>query len=178
MNFTKTYMADHHPRFSHDAINRFLMEDEVSPDAVWQSIGHLVRSSENACLIFDDTVLDKRHSFKIELVRRQYSGNEHGIVKGIGVVNCVYVNLETHEHWIIDWRVYDPEGDGKTKLDHVREMFDAAIASKNLPVRTVLMDSWYAAKDLMMHIDKAGKLFYCPLKTNRKVDDSQGGKPI
>jgi hypothetical protein len=170
-------MADHHPRFSHDAINRFLMEDEVSPDAVWQSIGHLVRSSENACLIFDDTVLDKRHSFKIELVRRQYSGNEHGIVKGIGVVNCVYVNLETHEHWIIDWRVYDPEGDGKTKLDHVREMFDAAIASKNLPVRTVLMDSWYAAKDLMMHIDKAGKLFYCPLKTNRKVDDSQGENP-
>jgi hypothetical protein len=171
-------MADHHPGFSHDAINRFLMEDEVSSDAVWQSIGHLVRRSENACLIFDDTVLDKRHSFKLEWVRRQYSGNEHGIVKGIGVVNCVSVNLDTNEHWIIDWRVYDPEGDGKTKLDPVREMFDAAIASNNLPVRTVLMDSWYAAKDLMMHIDKAGKLFYCPLKTNRKVDDSQGGKPI
>ena len=86
-------MADHHPGFSHDAINRFLMEDEVSSDAVWQSIGHLVRRSENACLIFDDTVLDKRHSFKLEWVRRQYSGNEHGIVKGIGVVNCVSVNL-------------------------------------------------------------------------------------
>jgi hypothetical protein len=88
-NFTQTHMADHHIEFSHDAINRFLMEDDVSPDSVWQSVSHLVRRSENACLIFDDTVLDKRHSFKIELVRRQYSGNEHGVVKGIGVVNCL-----------------------------------------------------------------------------------------
>jgi hypothetical protein len=170
-------MAEHQPVFSHDAINRYLMEDDVSPDAVWQSVGHLVRRSGNACLIFDDTVLDKRHSFKIELVRRQYSGNEHGVVKGIGVVNCVYVNLDTGEHWIIDWRVYDPDGDGKTKLGHVRDMFDAAIQGKNLPFRAVLMDSWYATKDLMMHIDRAGKVFYCPLKSNRKVDDSGGERP-
>jgi hypothetical protein len=39
------------------------------------------------------------------------------------------------------------------------------------------MDSWYATKDLMIHISKAGKLFYCPLKSNRKVDDSQGQNP-
>ena len=28
-----------------------------------------------------------------------------------------------------------------------------------------------------MHIDKAGKVFYCPLKANRKVDDSGGERP-
>ena len=162
INYTQTYMADHHIWFSHDAINRYLMEDDVTPDAIWQSVGHLVRRSGNACLIFDDTVLDKRHSFKMELVRSQYSGNEHGVVKGIGVVNCAYVNLDSGEHWIIDWRVYDPDGDGKTKLDHVRDMFDDASQGKHLPFRTVLMDSWYATKDLMMHIDKAEKLFYCP----------------
>jgi hypothetical protein len=177
INYTQTYMADHHPGFSHDAINRYLMEDDVSQNAVWQSIGHFIRRSGNACLIFDDTVLDKHHSSKIELVRRQYSGNEHGIIKGIGVVNCLYVNLDTHEYWIIDWRIYDPDGDGKTKLDHVRDMFDDAIAGKQLPFRAVLMDSWYATKDLMVHFDKAGKLFYCPLKCNRKVDDSQGKTP-
>lgn len=176
-NHTQTYMADHHAVFSHDAINRYLSTDEVSPDEIWQSVGHLVRRSGNACLIFDDTVLDKRHSFKIGLVRNQYSGNEHGIVKGIGVVNCMYVNLDTGEYWIIDWRIYDPDTDGKTKLDHVQDMFDAAIANKRLLFRTVLMDSWYATKAVMMHIDQAGKLFYCPLKTNRKVDDSQGINP-
>lgn len=177
VNYTQTYMAEHQPVFSHDAINRYLMTDDVSQTAVWQSVAHLVRRSGNACLIFDDSVLDKRHSFKIELVRSQYSGNEHGVVKGIGVVNCLYVNLDTNDYWIIDWRVYDPAGDGKTKLDHVRDMFADAIASKHLPFRAVLMDSWYATKDLMMHIDQAGKLFYCPLKSNRKVDDSQGKNP-
>ena len=170
-------MAEHQPGFSHDAINRYLMEDEVSPNAVWQAVEHLVSRSGKACLIFDDTILDKRHSVKIELARRQYSGNEHGVVKGIGVVNCVYVNLDTGEHWIIDWRVYDPDGDGKSKLDHVRDRFDEVLHAKKLPFRAVLMDSWYATKNLMMHIDQAGKVFYCPIKSNRKVDDSQGEPP-
>ena len=37
-------------------------------------------------IIFDNTVLDKSHSHKIERVRRQYSGNAHGLVKGISAV--------------------------------------------------------------------------------------------
>jgi len=177
INYTITYMAEHHPAFSHDAINRYLMDDDVSPSAVWLAVKGDIHYSENACLIFDDTVLDKRHSFKIELVRRQYSGNEHGVIKGIGVVNCLYVNLDTLEYWIVDWRLYDPDADGKSKLDHVRDMFDDAVENKKLPFRAVLMDAWYAAKALMTHIDQAGKVFYCPLKCNRLVDESQGKNP-
>ena len=56
-------------------------------------------------------------------------------------------------------------------------MFDDAIAQKGLPFRAVLMDSWYAAKEVMLHIDRAGKTFYCPLHSNRKVDDSGGKNP-
>ncbi|GET39518.1 hypothetical protein MiSe_42880 [Microseira wollei NIES-4236] len=37
------------------------------------------------------------------------------------------------------------------------------------------MDSWYATKNLMQYIDKRGKIYYCPLKKNRLVDDT-GGK--
>jgi hypothetical protein len=33
----------------------------------------------------------KSFSFKIELVRRQYSGNAKKVIKGIGVVTCIYV---------------------------------------------------------------------------------------
>jgi hypothetical protein len=29
----------------------------------------------------------------------------------------------------------------------------------------------------MLHIDRAGKVFYCPLKCNRQVDDSRGESP-
>jgi len=28
----------------------------------------------------------------IELTRRQYSGNEHKVIRGIGIVNCIYCN--------------------------------------------------------------------------------------
>lgn len=41
-------------------------------------------------------------TFDIEIVRRQYSGNEHGVVKGIGVVSCIYVNPKTLQFWVID----------------------------------------------------------------------------
>jgi len=64
-NHTQTYIADHHISFSHDAINRYLSTDDVTPDSVWQSVGHLVRRSGNACLIFDDTVLDCQSASKI-----------------------------------------------------------------------------------------------------------------
>ena len=44
--------------------------------------------------MFDDSVLDKSGSKKIELARWQYSGTEHDTVMGVGVVNCIYYNPE------------------------------------------------------------------------------------
>jgi len=110
----------------------------------------------------------------IELTRRQYSGNEHKVIRGIGLVNCVYVNPETHCFWVIDYRIYDPDGDGKTKIDHLLEMLQGVAISKGLAFRTVLMDTWYASQKVMQAIDKLGKIYYCPLKKNRLVDDSEG----
>lgn len=176
-NYTQTYFADHHPTFSHDAINRYLNEDHVTPSAALSRIKYHITQHPNAYIVFDDSVSDKRYSSEIELVRRQYSGNEHRVINGIGVVNCLYVNPETGAYWIIDWRVYNPDVDGKTKLDHVREMFDHILLHKKLPFRTVLMDSWHATKDLMLHIERAEKVYFCPLKSNRKVDDSSGARP-
>ncbi|GGA20629.1 hypothetical protein CYANOKiyG1_35590 [Okeania sp. KiyG1] len=34
---------------------------------------------------------------KEALVRRQYSGNEHQVIRGIGVVNCIYFNPQTEQ---------------------------------------------------------------------------------
>ena len=53
-----------------------------------------------AYLIFDDTVINKKYGYNIEIARRQYSGNEHKVigisqscqVHGIGIVNCIYFN--------------------------------------------------------------------------------------
>lgn len=46
-----------------------------------------------------------------------------------------------------------------------------------LPFTTVLMDSWYATQPLMTQIDQLQKVYYCPLKSNRRVDDSGGTQP-
>ena len=71
-------------------------------------------------------------------MRRQYSGNAHGVINGIGVVTRVYINRKLRP----------------------------------------ILDSWYASKILMLHIEGLGKTYYCPLKTNRRVDDSNGAEPF
>ena len=141
---------------------------------VWEHVRGDIIQSPYGCIVFDDSVLDKNHSHSIDLVYRQYSGNAHGLIKGIGMVNALYVNPETQQYWVIDFRIFDPDGDGKSKLTHVREMLLALTEDKALAFNRVLMDGWYATKNLMLLIESLGKLYYCPLKSNRLVDDSGG----
>jgi hypothetical protein len=177
INYTLTNFADHSEKFSHDQINRYLRGERITPRLVWENIAKQVVPIENGDVVFDDTVLDKNQSFAIELVRRQYSGNAHGIIKGIGVVTCVYINPQLDDFWLIDYRIYDPAGDGKSKLDHVQEMLSHMVYHKQLPFQAVLMDTWYATKDLMLFVESLNKVYYCPLKDNRQVDDSGGEHP-
>ena len=176
-NYTLTYMAEHHPVFSHDAINRYLAEDDASSPVVWSAVKDEIHYSENACLIFDDTVLDKRYSSKIELVRHPYSGNEHGVIKGIGVVNCLYVNLARGN-------TGSSTGASTTRTRTARPSSAACGTCSTTPSKTKNCRSapwlWTPGtqpRRLMTHIDKAGKVYYCPLKCNRLVDDSQGKNP-
>jgi hypothetical protein len=177
INYTLTNFADHCERLSHDAVNRYLRGERITPRLVWDNVRSQVVVTERGYVVFDDTVLDKNYSHSIELVRRQYSGNAHGVIKGIGVVTCVYVNPERDRFWLIDYRIYDPTGDGHTKLDHVREMLSNIVYEKQLPFQAVLMDAWYATKDLMLYVESLRKIYYCPLKDNRQVDDSGGEQP-
>lgn len=177
MNFTLTNMAEHHERFSHDAMNRYLRGDKLTARMIWESVRGQVVMSKLGYVVFDDSILDKNYSHQIELVRRQYSGNAHAIIKGIGVVNCLYVNPELGQYWIIDYRIFDPDGDGKSKLDHVGDMLLSAVADKQLLFKTVLMDTWYAAKELMLLIESLHKIYVCPIKGNRLVDDSGQEQP-
>ena len=173
INYTQTYMAEHHETLSHDEINRWMREERLPASSlIWERAKEEIIFSERGYLVFDDTVLDKDYSHKMELVRRQYSGNAHAVIKGIGVVGCVYVNPDVNRHWIIDYRVFAPAFDGKSKLQHMLEMFDAALLVKKLPFLGVLMDSWYATAAVMQHIHKRRKFFYCPLKSNRLVWDT------
>ena len=133
--------------------------------------------TERGYVIFDDTVLDKRYAQQMELVRRQYSGTAKGVINGIGVVTCVYVNPTLDRFWLIDYRIYDPQTDDKSKLDRMIDMVSVWVNHRHLLFSTVLMDSWYATQAVMLHIESLGKHYYCPLKSNRQVDDSNAQLP-
>ena len=190
-NYTLTYFADHArtrsdaPRWSHDTINRYLRPwGHITPHLLWDNVRRDIIADARGYLLFDDTVLDKRHSREIEPAQRQYSGNAGGVIEGIGVVTCVYVNPAQGRFWIIDYRIFAPGTDGKTKLDHVADMLDHTAQHKRvrradgtevpLPFRTVLMDAWYATMPLWKQIERMGKLYYCPVRSNRQVSLAPG----
>jgi hypothetical protein len=174
INYTLTNFAEHTQEFSHDMINRYLNSEHLNHEVIWEKVRGELQSHPDACLVFDDTVLDKRFSSKIELVRRQYSGNEHRVIRGIGLISCIYVNPKSGQYSVIDYRIYDPDGDGKTKLTHVADMLEDAVYQKKISFTKVLIDSWYAAQKLMKLIENLGKIYYVPLKKNRLVDDTGG----
>lgn len=173
VNYTCTSFADHLQGLSHDSVRRFLRDEKLTPRLLWEKVSPLITQSSFAYVIFDDTVLDKRDSRAMGLVRRQCPGNAHGIIQGIGVVNCPYPDPINRQFWLLDFRLFDPGTDGKTKLGHVPGM-PRGLKARQVLFQPVLMDSWYAAADLMKYLIKKGKTFYCPVKSNRKVDGTSG----
>ena len=173
INYTCTNLADHLEGVSHDVATDYLSQARLTARHVWEMVQGMIQDSPDAYLIVDDSVQDKRYSRQIEMVKRQYSGTEHGLVRGIGVVNLVHSTGHPGEFYPIDYRVYAPEVDGKTKNDHFREMFLRALTDKGIQARRILFDSWYAAADNLKLIHRAGRFFYTTLKENRMVSLSK-----
>ena len=97
--------------------------EKLTPRLLWDNVALLLQSSQNAYILFDDTVLDKRYSASIETARGGSTvASVHRVIRGIGLISCVYVNGETGQFWVIDYRLYDPDGDGQSKLDYVTEI--------------------------------------------------------
>ena len=134
-NYTCTNLADHSEKISHDKVTRFLCGEQITPTHLWDLVKSHLEDHADSVIIADDSVQDKRYSKFIELVKKQYSGNEHGTIRGIGLVN--FIHSSGNE---IDYRIYHPETDGKTKNEHFREMFMDLVKQ----TRTILFDSWYA----------------------------------
>jgi hypothetical protein len=78
-NYTLTNFAAHVEGLAHDTVNRYLENEKLTPSLVWEQVKLSIIFSPKGYLIFDDIVLDKTYSKKIELVRKQWSGNEQVI---------------------------------------------------------------------------------------------------
>ena len=174
-NYTGTHLAEHLDQVSHDVISDYLRSEHLTPRSVWELVANLIEDSPGAFLLVDDSVQDKRYSRFIELVKLQYSGAEHGLVRGIGVVNLVHSAGDGKDFYPIDYRVYAPEQDGKTKNDHFAELVINAVFAKKIKAKRILFDSWYASVDNLKLVDRLGLTFFTTLKSNRLVSLSKEG---
>lgn len=173
INYTCSNLSEHLEEVSHDVVTDFLANARFTPKDLWHLVKGEINFDSSGFLIVDDSVQDKRYSRFIELVKRQYSGNEHGLVNGIGLVNMVYSDGENGDFYPIDYRIYAPMQDNKTKNDHFQEMFSRAHTDKNLPCRTILFDNWYSSASNLKLVHRAGWIFFTTLKSNRKVSLSK-----
>ena len=123
---------------SHDTVSRWLEEKHCLPRDIWQSAEKQIVGTKGV-IIADETVLNKSRSQKVELVRWQYSGDEHDVIMGIGMLNLLWVDEANHV-CPMDTRIYEPKEDGKTKNDHFRELLRIAKRRSNKGTGIINLD--------------------------------------
>lgn len=173
INYTGTNLANHLEGVSHDAISDYLAREKATARQVWELAKEVIKDDVKSYLLVDDSVQDKRYSRKIALVKNQYSGAEHGLVNGIGIVNLVH--SDGTDFAPIDYRLYAPMQDGKTKNEHFRDMLIAAKKEKGIQAEVILFDSWYASVENLKLIHRMPMRFITTLKENRLVSLSKEG---
>jgi len=155
---------------AHDAVNRWLGRADFTSRDLWREVKPLVTIS-TGYLVCDDTLLDKRYSRENELARLQYSGNAHGLVNGIVLVNLLWT--DGTEFVPVDYRFYDKTRDDKTKNDHFCTMLEKA-HKRDFTPQYVLMDSWYGSVANLKQINQYGWQWITNLKSNRQVSETKG----
>lgn len=174
------FLVANHNRFSgselarateimaHDAVNRWLSNSRFTPSELWSNVKRLVDTS-SGYLIGDDSALDKQYSRRNELAKLQHSGAKHGLVNGICLVNLLWTGDAGEEYIPVDYRVYKPAHDDKTKNGHFQDMLKRA-KNRGFSPQYVLCDAWYASIGNMKLITRElGWSFIVNLKSNRQV---------
>ena len=171
---------------SHDAVTRMLSGHANDSRALWQEVKPLVRAHEcqDACLIFDDTIISKPYTDENEIVCWHWDHSKSRKEKGINLLTAFYhthpdtqaeplrvpVQFEPVRKTL---RFTDPatgkekRKSGVTKNEMLRAMVLCAVKEQNLLFRHVLADSWFSSSDNMLFIHRQGKHFIMDLKSNR-----------
>jgi len=170
---------------SHDKITRFLSSELFDEKMLWKKIKKLVRAFEekNACLIFDDTIIEKPYMDENEIICWHYDSKESRAVKGINLISGFY-SCEKDGQIVrlpIDYRIiskteeYIDEKSGETKRrspvtknEIMQEMIKRHIQNQ-VDFRYILADTWYSSAENMRFINKKKKVFIFELKDNRMI---------
>ena len=170
---------------THDSVSRFLSGNEFNSKTLWQKIKPLVRRYEttNACLIFDDVIVEKPYTDENEMVCWHFDHSKGKSVKGVNMLNAFYhtQNMEMSQplrlpvgFQIILKTIAFCEIKTKkvkrkspiTKNELLRSMITQAIHNQ-LKFKYILADSWFGSAENMRFIQKKKKFFIFDMKTNR-----------
>jgi hypothetical protein len=165
--FSAVYMSKA-MNVTHDSITDYLRTGNSRPSQVWETASGLIQDGPDSFLILDDSTLSKPYGPMIEIAKRQYSGAVHGLVHGINIVNLLHSNKTGDTAFPIDYSVYCPNTDGRTKNDIFRDMVSLAL-QRGIQAKTVLFDSWYGSCENFKFLHGKGLIFYTTLKENRKI---------
>lgn len=159
---------------SHDSFTKWLSSDQLTPKLLWKSMKQSV-DVHSGDLILDDTIFDHFYGENIELVYPQYSSRHKKVVLGIGLVTLLWYSH--YQHIPIDYRLFDPKTDGKSRNDHLLDMVKTA-KLRGFKPGFVIIDSWYSSLDNLKMIDHLGWKFVAWVKGNRKVSFVKGKQQL
>jgi hypothetical protein len=153
---------------------------------LWHEVKPLVRSheSDDACLIFDDTIVSKPYTDENDLICWHWDHSKNRNEKGINLLSAFYHTQSSAESEALRIPVafecvkktvhYTDSKTGKekrkspvTKNEMMRSMIKQAVDNQRLKFSYVLADSWFASSDNMLFIDKLQKYFIMDMKDNR-----------
>ena len=164
---------------SHDQITRFLSKNEFTSKELWKKVKATIREveTEEACLIFDDTVQEKKWTDESEMMCWHFDHTVGKSVRGINMLNALYYTNDVSipvAFEIIKKPIKFSDIETKqekrkakiTKNELMRDMIQTAI-NNQLKFRYILMDTWFSAKENFEFIAKNKKEFISALKSNR-----------
>lgn len=177
---------------SHDHITRFLSKRKYTSKDLWLNVKSTVRKieSDDAVLIFDDTIQEKQYTDESELICWHFDHCSGRNVKGINLLNALYhsnnISIPIAFEVVTKPIQYCDEATGQmkkrsdiTKNEQMRNMIQTCV-SNQLKFKYVLMDSWFSAKENFEFILKYKKHFISALKDNRLValsgEDKKNGR--
>jgi hypothetical protein len=179
---TATGLADAlDQEISHDQVTRFLSAREYTSQDLWLNVKQSVRKieSQDACLIFDDTIQEKAYTDENDLICWHFDHCSGRSVKGINLLNALYYSQDVSIPVAFEL-VKKPiqfcdlasrqvkRASEVTKNEQMRAIIQTCV-NNQLKFKYILMDSWFSAKENFEFIRRKKKHFISALKNNRLV---------
>lgn len=151
---------------SHDAITRFLSNEELGSKDLWKIVKRKVREieTEEGLLLFDDSIEEKRYTDESELICWHWDHSINRAVKGVNQLSLIYYSKEISIPVGLEFiKKAEFKVDKKTnkvkryskkdKNEYFRNMLK--VAKKNqIKYRYAMTDSWYFNADNINYIKK------------------------